>query len=99
MQINFFTFCPVQQTVELSLYTEKHPDTHPELVYADECPELWQQHSEFTGVKSLFYSLANPAECKGTQYTVQIDFTSRVGKVVEVVEEIHFACNVNYCKS
>lgn len=72
MQINFFTFRPVQQTVELSLYTEKHPDTHPELVYADECPELWQQHSELTGGKSLFYSLTNPAECKGTQYTVQI---------------------------
>ena len=60
MQINFFTFRPVQQTVELSLYTEKHPDTHPELVYADECPELWQQHSELTGVKSLFYSLTPP---------------------------------------
>ena len=77
MQINFFTFRPVQQTVELSLYTEKHPDTHPELVYADECPELWQQHSELTGVKSLFYSLANPAECKGTQYTVQIDLNNQ----------------------
>lgn len=42
MQINFFTFRPVQQTVELALYTEKLPDTHPELVYADECPELWR---------------------------------------------------------
>jgi hypothetical protein len=51
MQINFFIFSPVQQTVELTLYTEKHPDTHPELVYADECPELWQQHSELTGAK------------------------------------------------
>ena len=40
MQINFFTFRPVQQ-VELALYTEKHNDIHPELVYADECPELW----------------------------------------------------------
>lgn len=77
MQINFFTFRPVQQTVELSLHTEKHPDTHPELVYADECPDLWQQHSELTGVKSLFYSLTNPAECKGTQYTAQIDLNTQ----------------------
>lgn len=77
MQINFFTFRPVQQTVELTLYTEKHPDTHPELVYADECPELWQQHLELAEVKSLFYSLANPAECKGTQYTVQINLNNQ----------------------
>lgn len=77
MQINFFTFSPVQQTVELTLYTEKHPDTHPELVYADECPDLWQQHSELTGDKSLFYSLTNPAECKGTQYTVQINLNNQ----------------------
>ncbi|MCR5569232.1 MAG: hypothetical protein K6G31_08155 [Paludibacteraceae bacterium] len=40
MQINFFTFRPVQQVVELSLYTEKHNDTHPERVYANECPEM-----------------------------------------------------------
>lgn len=72
MLINFFTFSPVQQIVELTLYTEKQPDTHPELVYADECPELWQQHSELAEVKSLFYSLTNPAECKGTRYTAQI---------------------------
>lgn len=78
MQINFFTFRPVQQTVELTLYTEKHPDTHPELVYADECPELWQQHSELAEVKSLFYSLTNPAECIGTQYTVQINLNNQM---------------------
>lgn len=36
------------------LYSEKHSDTHPELVYADECPELWQQHPELAEVKSLF---------------------------------------------
>ncbi len=77
MQINFFTFRPVQQVVELALYTGKHNDTHPELVYADECPELWQQHSELADVKSLFYSLTNPAECKGTQYTAQIDLNSQ----------------------
>lgn len=77
MQINFFTFRPVQQTVELSLYTEKHPNTHPELVYADECPELWRQHPELAEVKSLFYSLTNPAECKGTQYTVQINLNNQ----------------------
>ena len=40
MLINFFTFRPVQQTVELTLYTEKHPDTHPEFVYANECHEM-----------------------------------------------------------
>ena len=42
MQINFFTFSPVQQIVELTLYTEKHKDTHPERAYANEYPELWQ---------------------------------------------------------
>lgn len=57
MQINFFTFSPMQQIVELTLYTEKHP--------------------ELTGVKSLFYSLTNPAECKGTQYTVQINLNNQ----------------------
>ena len=35
MQINFFTFSPVQQVVELALYTDKHKDTHPERLYAD----------------------------------------------------------------
>ena len=73
MRINFFTFSPMQQIVELTLYTEKQPDSHPELVYADECPELWQQHSELADVKHLFFSLINPAECKGTQYTAQIN--------------------------
>lgn len=77
MQINFFTFRPVQQTVELTLYTYKCNDTNPELVYADECPELWQQHPELADVKSLFYSLTNPAECKGTQYTVQINLNNQ----------------------
>lgn len=77
MQINFFTFRPVQQVVELALYTGKHNDTHPELVYADECPELWRQHPKLAEVKSLFYSLTNPAECKGTQYTAQIDLNSQ----------------------
>ena len=76
MRINFFTFSPVQQIVELTLYTEKHKDTHPELVFADECPELWQQHSELEDVERLFYSLTNPAECKGTPYTVQIDLNN-----------------------
>lgn len=73
MVINYFTFSPVQPMIELTLYTKKHPDTHPELVYADECPQLWQQHSELADVKSLFYSLTNPDECKGKQYTAQIN--------------------------
>lgn len=77
MRINFFTFRPVQQIVELTLYTEKQPDSHPELVYTDECPELWQQHSELADVKSLFFSLINLAECKGTQYTAQIDLNNQ----------------------
>lgn len=47
MQINFFTFCPVQQVVELAPYAEKHNDAHPESVYADECPELWRYLLEF----------------------------------------------------
>ena len=82
MQMNGFTFRPVQQVVEHALYTGKNNDTHPELVYADECPELWQQHSELADVKSLFYSLTNPAECKGTQYTAQIDLNSQRRNVV-----------------
>lgn len=77
MQINFFTFSPVQQVVELPLYTDKRKDTHPVRVYADECPELWHQHSELAEVKSLFFSLNNPAECKGTQYTVQINLNNQ----------------------
>lgn len=76
MRINFFTFSSVQQTVELTLYTEKHKDTHPELAFADECSELWQQHSELEDVERLFYSLTNPAECRGTPYTVQIDLNN-----------------------
>lgn len=67
MQINFFTLCPVKKTVELVLYTEKRNGTHPERLYADEYPELWRQHPELAEVISLFYSLTNPAECKGTQ--------------------------------
>lgn len=67
MRINF-TFRPVQQVVELTLYTDKHKDTHP---------ELWKQHPKLASDKSLFFSLTNPAECKGTQYTVQIDLNSK----------------------
>lgn len=70
MQINFFTFRPVQQVVELALYTEERNDTHPKLVYADECSELM-------GVKSLFYSLTTPAECKGTSYMIPIDWNNK----------------------
>lgn len=77
MQINFFTFTPKQQVVELTLYTEKDKDSHPEMVYADECPELWRNNSELSEVKRLFYSLINPNECKGTSYTVQIDLNKQ----------------------
>ena len=87
MLINSFTFRPVQQTVELSLYTEKHPDTHTELVYADECPELWQLHSELADVKNLFYSLTNPSECKGTQYTVQIDLNRQLRIAKHIISQ------------
>ena len=87
MRINFFTFRPVQQTVELALYTKKHPDTHPELMYADECPELWQQHSELADVKNLFYSLTNPSECKGSQYTVQIDLNKQLRIAKHIISQ------------
>lgn len=73
MHVNFFTFRPVQQVVELTLYTEKQEHTHPECVYKDECPEIWRRHPELAEVKNLFYSLINTDECKGKQYTAQIN--------------------------
>jgi len=40
-------------------------------------PNFGDSIPNLRGGKSLFYSLTNPAECKGTKYTVQIDLNSQ----------------------
>ena len=82
MVVNYFKFEPVEPIVDLTLYTHKHEKVYPETVYADECPDLWEQHPELTQNQYLYFSLIHPEECMGRKYSVQIDVNEhkRIGK-------------------
>lgn len=79
MQINLLSFAPAAKTVELDVYTDKAEEQHPQSVFKDEIPELWEQHPELADKERLFFSVRNATtECKGEKYTVQINLSNQI---------------------
>ena len=79
MQINLLSFAPAAETVELDVYTDKAEEQHPQSVFKDEFPELWEQHPELADKERLFFSVSNAeTECKGEKYTVQINLYKQI---------------------
>ena len=74
MQINLLSFKPPAEAISVNLYSEKVKDTYPNIVYKNECPELWKQNADtLTECKHLYCSFANEeTECKGNKYTATI---------------------------
>ncbi len=79
MQINLLSFAPTSDTVELDVYTDKAEEQHPQSVFKDELPELWEQNPELADKERLFFSVSNAAtECKGGKYAVQINLLKHI---------------------
>ena len=84
MQINLISFNPFADTITINLYSEKVKNTHPQVVYKDECPELWKQNTDtLSKTKYLYCSFDNEKDkCTGNKYTATINLntTSRFTK-------------------
>lgn len=79
MQINLLSFATAVEDTELDVYTDKAAEQYPQSLFKDECPELWEQHSELAEKERLFFSVANAAtECKGEKYTIQINLSKQI---------------------
>ena len=78
MQFNLLSFKLPTDTVTINLYSEKVEKNRPQVVFADECPELWEQHAEtLAECKFMYCSFGNEeTECKGEKYTATIDLNS-----------------------
>jgi hypothetical protein len=78
MQFNLLSFKLPTDTITINLYSEKVEEPHPQVVYADKCPELWEQHANtLAKCKLLYCPFGNEeTECKGDKYTVTIDLNS-----------------------
>jgi hypothetical protein len=46
MKFNILSFHPLMETITVNLYSEKAGETHPQTIYRDECPELWEQNTD-----------------------------------------------------
>lgn len=75
MHLNLLSFEPVSDTITMNFYTEKVEKTRPQIVYKDECPELWEQYPDVIDkYKSLFCSFSNEEEvCKGDKLSATIN--------------------------
>lgn len=79
MQINILPFSPIPETIQLDVYTEKEEEQYPLSIFANEYPQLWEQHPELKDKERLFFSLNNPElECKGNKYTIEIDLNQHI---------------------
>jgi hypothetical protein len=65
MQINLLSFTLVTDTITINLYSEKVQGTHPQSLFSDECPELWEQHADILAdSRKLFCSFRNEETAK-----------------------------------
>jgi len=82
MIINYLTLQPKQTSVTLQLFTDKKRESHPEIVFPEEFPQLWEQHQELSDVQWLFFSLTHPHHCQGNSYEAEIhlDESLRIAK-------------------
>ncbi|MDR1347422.1 MAG: hypothetical protein LBJ63_03195 [Prevotellaceae bacterium] len=78
MLFNLLSFTPPTDTITVNLYSEKVKDTRSEIIFRDECLELWQQNADaLAESKYLYCSFDNEAtECKGDKYTATINLNS-----------------------
>jgi len=78
MQFNLLSFTLPANAITVNLYSEKVKDTCPNIVFMDECPELWEQNADrLAEYKYLYCSFGNEeTECKGDKYTVAIDLNN-----------------------
>ena len=74
MKINLFTFSPINESLELSVYTEKVENSNSLRLFRNECPQFWEQHSELSDKENLFFSFVNPEEYAGNKYDISIKF-------------------------
>ena len=74
MHLNLLSFEPLSETVRLNFYTEKVENQRPQIVYKDECPELWVQYPEVLAeCKELYCSFTNEEiECTGEKLSAEI---------------------------
>lgn len=75
MHLNLLSFEPVSDTITMNFYTEKVEKKRPQIVYKDECPELWEQYPNVLDeYKSLFCSFSNEEDvCKGDKFSATIN--------------------------
>jgi hypothetical protein len=75
MQFNLLSFTLPIDTITVNLYSEKDEETRPNIVFRDECPDVWEQNPDtLSECKHLYCSFANEAtECKGDKYTATIN--------------------------
>jgi hypothetical protein len=78
MQFNLLSFKLPTETVTINLYSEKVEETHPNIVFRDELPALWEENTDtLSECKFLYCSFTNEqAECKGNKYTAEINLTN-----------------------
>jgi hypothetical protein len=75
MQFNLLSFTLPTDTITVNLYSEKVEETRPNIVFRDECLNVWEQNPDtLSECKHLYCSFANEAtECKGDKYTATIN--------------------------
>jgi hypothetical protein len=44
MQFNLLSFTLPTETITVNLYSEKVDETRPNIVFRDECPDMWEQN-------------------------------------------------------
>lgn len=78
MHLNLLSFKPLSEETTINLYSEKTENSHPHVIFQDECPELWKQHTDtLSECKLLYCSFSNEeTECKGDKYTATINLNN-----------------------
>ncbi len=75
MHLNLLSFKLISETLSMNFYTEKVEEQHPQIIYKDECPKLWEQNPEILANKDILYcSFGNEeTECTGIKLNAEIN--------------------------
>lgn len=78
MQFNLLSFTLPTETITINLYSEKIDNTHPDIVYEDELPNLWKENANtISENKHLYCSFSNEEkECSGNKYAATINLNN-----------------------
>lgn len=55
MHFNLLSFAPTAENVQINLYKEKKRDTRPNIVFADECSDIWEQNPRSLAENRMLY--------------------------------------------